>query len=82
MIIGRTARIDLTMALQDANGRTMFQDGAVDQQSDFKFLETGVFAAIGDLQALSQTVLDRTVNRMLDNPAFRAALMPRDRPSS
>ena len=74
MIIGRTARIDLTMTVLDPSGRTLFQDSASDSQSDYKFLQTGIFAEIGDLQALSQIVLDRTVNRMLDTPAFRAAI--------
>jgi hypothetical protein len=74
MIIGRTARIDLTMSLVDKAGRTVFQDSAVDSESDEKFFETGIFAEIGDLQKLSQTVLNRTVDRMLDSPGFRAAV--------
>jgi hypothetical protein len=39
-----------------------------------KFFETGILANIGDMQVLAQTVLDRTVDRMLDNPAFRTAV--------
>jgi hypothetical protein len=74
MIIGRTARIDLTMAVLDQGGRVVFQDNVTDSQSDMKFFETGVLANIGDMQVLAQTVLDRTVDRMLDNPAFRAAV--------
>jgi uncharacterized lipoprotein YajG len=74
MIIGRTARIDLTMSVVDREGRIVYQDSARDSQSDMKFIETGVFANITDLQALSETVLDRTVDRMLDAQAFRAAV--------
>jgi hypothetical protein len=74
MIIGRTARIDLTMIVLDQAGRAVFNDSVTDSQSDSKFLETGVFANIDDMQVLSQTVLDRTVDRMLDNPEFRAAV--------
>jgi uncharacterized lipoprotein YajG len=74
MIVGRTARIDITMSLSDRAGRVIYQDSAIDSESDMKFLQTGVFADIGDLQVLAQTVLDRTVNKMLDKPDFRAAL--------
>ena len=74
MILGRTARIDMTMFVVDQDGRAVFQDSAVDSQSDFKFFQTGVFADIDDLQVLAETVLNRTVDRMLDNPAFRAAI--------
>lgn len=74
MIIGRTARIDLMMSVIDRGGRVVYQDNAVDSESDMKFMQTGVLAEIGDLQALAQTVLNRTVNKMLDNPNFRAAL--------
>jgi hypothetical protein len=74
MLIGRTARIDMTMSVLDQAGRTVFEDSAIDSESDMKFMQTGIFADIADLQALSQTVLDRTVDRMLDNPAFRTAV--------
>jgi uncharacterized lipoprotein YajG len=74
MIIGRTARIDMTMAVLDQTGRGVFTDSVTDSQSETKILEMGLSANIGDMQALSQTVLDRTVDRMLDNPAFRAAV--------
>ena len=54
MLMGRTARIDVTMSVVDRQGRTVYQDSVVDSQSDFKFLETGMFANIADLQALSE----------------------------
>jgi len=76
MIMGRTARIDLTMAVVDSASRIVFQDSMTDSQSDFKFLQTGVLADIADLKVLSQVVLDRTVDRLLDNPAFRNAITP------
>jgi uncharacterized lipoprotein YajG len=74
MIIGRTARIELSMSVVDARGRTVYQDGAEDSESETKFFQTGVFADISDLQKLSEVVLDRTVDRLLDKPAFRAAV--------
>jgi hypothetical protein len=69
------------MSLVDKAGRTVFQDSAVDSESDVKFFETGVFAEIGDLQRLSQTVLNRTVDRMLDSPGFRASVVASARPA-
>lgn len=75
MIIGRTARIDLTMALLDSSGRVLLQDIAVDTESNMKFFEKGVLANISDLQVLSETVLSRTVNQMMDSPNFRTALV-------
>jgi hypothetical protein len=74
MIVGRTARIDITMLLIDRAGHTVFHDAVIDSQSDLKFLQTGIFADITDMQVLAETVLSRTVDHMLDNPAFRAAL--------
>jgi hypothetical protein len=74
MIVGRTARIDMTMTVLDQAGRSVFEDTTVDSESDTKFFQTGVFADIEDLRALSITVLNRSVNRLLDNPAFRAAI--------
>jgi hypothetical protein len=74
MIVGRTARIDLTFSVVDNAGVTVFEDQFADTQSDMKFFQTGIFADIADLQGLSQTVLNRAVDQMLDNPAFRAAI--------
>lgn len=73
-INGRTARIDLTKSMFDRESRVVCRDHAVDSEADMKFLETGVLVKITDLQALAQTVLDHTVDRMLDNPQFRAAI--------
>jgi uncharacterized lipoprotein YajG len=74
MIVGRTARIDLTMQVANQNGHIVFQRDVADSVSDMKFFQTGVFASIDDLRALSQTVLDRTVDRLLDDPSFRSAV--------
>lgn len=74
MILGRTARIDMTMSVTDAAGRSIYQDSATDTESDMKFFQTGVFAEIADLRVLSEKVLSKTVDRMLDNPAFRRAV--------
>jgi hypothetical protein len=46
----------------------------IDSESETKILETGIFADIADLQKLCEIVLDRTVNRLLDKPEFRAAV--------
>jgi len=74
MIVGRTARIDLTMQVANQSGRVVFQRDAADSVSDMKLLQTGVFASIDDLRVLSQTVLDRTVDKLLDDPSFRSAI--------
>jgi uncharacterized lipoprotein YajG len=83
MIMGRTARIDLDLTVIDqASQQVIYQDTVQDQRSDFALFATGVFANIEDLQKLAQTVLDATVNRMLDKPEFRAALARRRAPTS
>ncbi len=74
MIIGRTGRIDLTMAVVDPAGHTVYEDAATDSQSDMKFFEVGITADISDLQRLCEIVLNRTVNHMLDKPEFRHAV--------
>jgi uncharacterized lipoprotein YajG len=74
MLIGRTARIDLSLSVLDSSGRAVYQDSASGSESETKFFETGVFADIADLQKLCEIVLNRTVDRMLDNSSFRAAV--------
>ena len=74
MIVGRTARIDLTMSVVNQAGATVYEDSATDSESETKFFQTGVFADIEDLKKLCEIVLNRTVDRLLDKPAFRAAL--------
>jgi hypothetical protein len=72
MIVGRTARIDLTMSVINQAGATVYEDSAADSESETKFFQTGVLADIGDLRRLCEIVLNRTVDRLLDKPAFRA----------
>lgn len=74
MIIGRTARIDIVMSVENTAGQTIYRQQVIDSLSDLKFFQTGVFAKIEDLQLMSEQLLSRTVDRLLDNPAFRAAL--------
>jgi hypothetical protein len=75
MIMGSTARIDLDLMLvEQATQKVIYRDTAVDSRSDFAFFAVGVFADIKDMQKLAQTVLDATVNNMLDKPGFRAAI--------
>jgi hypothetical protein len=74
MLVGRTARIDMGLAVLDASGRTVYQDSATDSESETKFFQTGVFADIADLQKMCELVLSRTVDHMLDKPEFRTAI--------
>ena len=77
MIVGRTARIDLVMSVVNQAGATVYEDSSADSESETKLLETGVFADIGDLKKMCEIVLNRTVDRLLDKPAFRAAVANR-----
>jgi uncharacterized lipoprotein YajG len=74
MIIGRTARINLTMTVLNPSGAAVYEDTVSDSESETKILETGIFADIADLQRLCQIVLNRAVDRLLDQPGFRAAV--------
>lgn len=83
MIMGSTARIDLDMSVIDvATNKVIYKDTDVDERSDFHFFATGVFASMDELQKLAQTVLDATVDKMLDKPAFRDAIAGRSTPTS
>lgn len=62
------------MQVANQSGRVVFQRDVADSVSDMKLLQTGVFASIDDLRVLSQTVLDRTVDKLLDDPSFRSAI--------
>jgi ABC-type uncharacterized transport system auxiliary subunit len=72
--MGRGARIDLTMAVIDKAGRTVFEDAAKDEESESAFAESGIFGKIEALQRLCEVVLDRSVDKLLDSPGFRAAV--------
>jgi hypothetical protein len=74
MIVGRTARIDMTMTVKDSAGHAIYEDQAVDSESDTKFFETGILADIKDLQTMCEKVLSRSVDRLLDSPNFRLAI--------
>lgn len=74
MIIGRTARIDLGLAVIDGAGRTVYEDAVTDSQSETKFFQTGILADINELKALCEIVLARAVDGLLDKPGFRAAV--------
>jgi uncharacterized lipoprotein YajG len=80
MIMGSTARIDLDMSVIDtATSKVVYKDSAKNERSDSHFFAVGVFASMDELQKLAQTVLDATVDEMLDKPAFRAAIAHRRR---
>jgi ABC-type uncharacterized transport system auxiliary subunit len=72
--MGRGARIDVGMSVLDRAGRTVFDDNAKEDVSESEFLQVGVFADIKDLQRISETVLDRAIDKLLDSPGFRAAV--------
>jgi hypothetical protein len=72
--MGRGARIDVGMSVVDRAGRTVFDDNAKEDVSESELLQVGVFADIKDLQRISETVLDRAIDRLLDSPGFRAAV--------
>jgi uncharacterized lipoprotein YajG len=75
MLLGRTARIDLTLSVINQAGATVYEDTAVDSESEgYKPFQVGMMADINDLKRLCEIVLARTVDHMLDNPAFRAVV--------
>ena len=76
MIMGSTARMDLTASVTDSQGRSVFEQNVQDSTSDFAFFKTGVFADIADMQRMCQVVLDRSVDKVLDSSAFRSAIAP------
>ena len=69
---GRGARIDLTLTVVNQAGATVYEDTAVDTEERGWKVFGG--ANINDLKELCEIVLARTVNTMLDKPAFRAAV--------
>lgn len=82
MIMGSTARIDLDMVLVDATtNQVIYKTTAAEEKSDFHFIATGVFASVEELQRLAQSLLDSTVDKMLDSYGFREVLMKAGRPS-
>jgi len=72
--MGRGARIDVGMSVIDQSGRTVFEDSNKNEVSEAEFLKAGIFADIKDLQRISETVLARAIDQLLDKPAFRAAV--------
>ena len=82
MIMGSTARIDMDLTLVNAGtSQPVYRDTIADERSDFAFFAVGVFASTDDLQKLAQTLLNATVDKMLDKPGFRAALTQISAPS-
>ena len=82
MIIGRTARIDIVMSVLDTLGRIVYGDRYADSISETKFFQTGVFADIDDLRAMTERLLSQSVDRLLDNQAFRDAMAQLATPNS
>jgi len=72
--MGRGARIDIGMSVIDQSGRTVFEDSNKNEVSEAEFFEAGIFGNIKELQRLSETVLARAIDQLLDKPAFRAAI--------
>ena len=67
----RRSFVDMDLTLLDAAGRAVYKDSAkYDVSGEFRLFD-------GDLDALvlqTQTLLDGTIDRMLDKPEFRAFL--------
>ena len=66
----RHAYIDIDMQLLDRSGRLVYEDSVKDERDQGNFFGTD----IADLETLVNSLLDSTIDRMLDKPAFRAAL--------
>ena len=68
--VTRNAYIDMDLIVADRSGRTIYRDTVKNRSSEFTLFGMDV----EDLQRLVQVLLNSTVDRMLDNPNFRAAL--------
>ena len=79
-MVRREAEVDLTMTVTDKSNRaTVYRDEAnIDLVTGSVLaLDTGVLASASDLQAVTQTALGQAIDRLLDNPAFLAAIRNR-----
>jgi hypothetical protein len=65
------------MAVINQAGATVYEDSAADSESETEVFQTGIFSDIADLKRLCEIVLTRSVDRLLDKPAFRTALTAR-----
>lgn len=72
--IGLGARSDMTMQVLDATGRVAYEDTATTSRSLVRFFQSGIFGSVDDMRALAESVLAEAVDKLLDNPAFRAAV--------
>jgi hypothetical protein len=76
--MGPHAHIDLDLVIIDhTSGRNIYIDTVTTERGSFEFFANGVLASITDLQSLAQKLLDESVDRMLDKPAFLAAVKAR-----
>jgi hypothetical protein len=73
--MGMGSRIDLDLTLVDLqSNQPVYRDTVKDERSEVRFFSSGIFGSLEDMQAQVQGLLNATVDRMLDNPGFRAAL--------
>lgn len=72
--MGMGARTDMDMLVYDRAGQVVYQDTVQTSRSEARLLQVGIFSSIEDMQQMAQGVLDEAVDRLLDKPAFRAAV--------
>ena len=72
--IGLGARAALDMQVVDRAGRVVYADAVQTSQSSPRFLQAGIFGSMDDMRKMAQDVLDEAVDKLLDKPAFRAAV--------
>ena len=72
--LNRSARVDLTLFVLDRAGQTIYQRSIADMVSELRLFQGGIAASIDELRQMAEGLLSRTVDRMLDDPAFRAAV--------
>ena len=74
--VASNAGIVLSMQASDRSGRVIYQDAVTDDSSGFEFFG-GIFTDIDKLRVQAEKLLNRAVDRMLDNPNFRAVVAGR-----
>ena len=72
---GRTATADFSGVLTDrATGRAVWRDCHLANKTSGSFFSYALFSSVEDLRALALRAMNETVDALLDNPEFRAAL--------
>ena len=82
--IGRKAVIDMELRVADRSGAIIYTDSVKDQTYEGTIFDNGIFAGIGELGRSVQTLMNRSVDRLLDKEGLRAVLSgaPAARPAA